>query len=157
MFNIFSENVSKRWLLIVHGKMDIVSSSIQLKMGKLGDVWNVKLGRIITSFSYTLIWFINLQSTKRLKVQTTGLRSPKLSPTYTLHWHCKTIEIGLQTLKGIWLENWRCYFLANLKDHWKLWSNFFDRFFSCFVLKIFHFVWYAKDQLPTSHMHNELL
>jgi hypothetical protein len=25
-------------------------------MGKLGDVWNGKLGGIITSFSYTLIW-----------------------------------------------------------------------------------------------------
>jgi hypothetical protein len=62
-------------------------------------------------------------------------------------------------LKGILLENWRCFFCLI----WKIIENcvvtsLTCRFlFSCFVLKLFHFVWYAKDQLSTSHMHNDLI
>ncbi len=33
---------------------------------------------------FFLFFFINFTITKRLKVRTTGLKSPKLSPTYTI-------------------------------------------------------------------------
>jgi hypothetical protein len=59
----------------------------------------LKLNLFILDYNLILIYKLYMQSTKRLKVQTTGLRSPKLSPIY-LHitlalWNNET---GLQTL-----------------------------------------------------------
>jgi hypothetical protein len=54
----------------------------------------LKLNLFILDYNLILIYKLYMQSTKRLKVETTGLRSPKLSPTYTLHWHCETMRQG---------------------------------------------------------------